>query len=162
MPRLGDARPRGTHQVTDHDPASLTTPGGYLEEAQTAARNIRAWVGRQSKPEYAGYTSNTVDWVVGVLDTLDLVLTRATQSVDHHMPLHRPQQRSPEQSLNVHQLKAADKDRLALADWAHKLRWSLSGQVSGDELDHLDVLIRSLRGHLSHLTAQAQDEELAR
>ena len=149
--------------MTDVDPASLTTPGGYLQEAQVAARNIRAWVGRRNKPQYAGYVSNTVDFVTGLLDTLDLALTRATQSVDHHMPQHRPQQRSPEQSLNVHQLKAADKDRIALADWAHKLRWSHTpGQVSGDELDHLDVLIRSLRDHLSHLTAQAQDEELAR
>ena len=91
------------------------------------------------------------------------MLLRATQSVNHHMPQHRPPVRSPEQSLNLHQLKAADKDRIGLADWAHKLRWSTPpGQVSGDELDHLDVLIRSLRDHLSHLTAQAQDEELAR
>ena len=51
-----------------------------------AARNIRAWVGRQNKPQYAGYVSNTVDFVTGLLDTLDLVLLRATQSVDHHMP----------------------------------------------------------------------------
>ena len=87
--RRGRSR-TGPPAVTDHDPASLTTPGGYLQEAQVAARNIRAWVGRQSKPQYAGYMSNTVDWVIGVLDTLDLVLTRATQSVDHHMPQHRP------------------------------------------------------------------------
>ena len=65
--------------------------------------------------------------------------------------------------MNLHQLKAADTDRIALADWAHKIRWSdVPGQLSGDELDHLDVLIRSLRDHLTHLTAQAQEDELAR
>jgi hypothetical protein len=148
-------------------------PGMYLDQASATARNVRAWIGRYSKlhpepatPHWDEYDSNRVSWVTGVLDDLDRQLMRAIQSVNHHLPPTAAQverNRRDERArsgLNRHRLKVAEDTTAGIAHWINAARWSEG--VKPRDLDKLEGLTRVLAENLSHLTAQVQDEELAR
>ena len=137
-----------------------THPNFYLKRAEAFSRNIRAWVERQSKPAYKGYTSSSVPFVMDNLDELDRLIASAIESAEQWRTVAPTRKERSRIDLSVHRLETLENLARQIGDWVHAVRWSPG--ATAEDLVTLEAIRFNIYENTRHLLAQAQEQELAR